>query len=311
MGMMHPSSVLLAATRRSPRLRRRLLRLAFDDRTSARLRDHWVVQAILQQESPDAALSVRRQGFRVFIPVRFMDSYISRPWEPMTSRRLRQCLAPGMTFVDVGAHVGHYTLLAARAVGRSGRVVALEPASQSYRLLRETVRANRLRQVTVLPVAAGAKSERRAFNLTSWSLCQGFYEHPDPVARPSCLAEVDVQPLDELITGSVNIIKIDVEGAELEVLDGMSRILDENPTLTLIAEWHPECLASAGRDPRDLPKALTALGFRLDAVLDPGVGTARWPEPVPVDLVFRMIRDERLPRRWYGNLWAQRGTNDP
>ncbi|HXH20996.1 MAG TPA: FkbM family methyltransferase, partial [Dehalococcoidia bacterium] len=223
--------------------------------------------------------------------------------------RLQRRLMPGTTFVDVGAHLGHYVLLAARAVGRSGRVIALEPAPHTYRLLRESVRANKLRHVTVLPVAAGSRHGRRAFHLADWSLCQGFYEHPYPFARPLRPTEVDVRPLDEVVPGPVDAVKVDVEGAELEVLEGMRRILAENPTLTLVVEWNPDCMIRAGRDPLDLPRVIGSYGFRLDTVLDAGAGLDRWPQPVAAEWVARMIQEHRLPPRWYGNLWAERGDS--
>ncbi|HXG02811.1 MAG TPA: hypothetical protein VNO23_05295, partial [Candidatus Binatia bacterium] len=80
--------MLLAATRRHPGLRRLVLGLALGDRAPAALRDHWVVQAVLEQESPDTTIRVRRQGFQVLMPAKFVESYLRRSWEPMTTTRL-------------------------------------------------------------------------------------------------------------------------------------------------------------------------------------------------------------------------------
>jgi hypothetical protein len=83
--------------------------------------------------------------------------------------------------------------------------------------------------------------------------------------RPSCIAaprQVAVLPLDELVEGRADVVKIDVEGAEIDVLEGMTRLL-RSPPKALIVEWHPVLQAMAGYRPDELPHWFLGRGWRL------------------------------------------------
>jgi hypothetical protein len=98
----------------------------------------------------------------------------------------------------------------------------------------------------------------------------------------------------------VDLVKIDVEGAEYEVLDGMRRILAENRRLAILAEWNPLCLRAAGADGAGLPARLAAEGFALE-VLDDHSQLQR-----SLDELLQMARTGALPNSWYCNLMATR-----
>jgi FkbM family methyltransferase len=169
--------------------------------------------------------------------------------EPGTRRLLTRLLVSGMTFVDVGAHIGLLTLAGARAVGTRGRVIALEPTPVTFDLLVRALAINGLSdRVEAHCLACGARPERRAFHVAT---VLGHSSLLDPA--PACLErgasriEVDVVCLDDLLPvgAQVDVVKIDVEGAELDVLAGMTRILRENPDLAIIAEFGPAHLRRA------------------------------------------------------------------
>ena len=169
--------------------------------------------------------------------------------EPGTRRLLTRLLVPGMTFVDVGAHIGLLTLAGARAVGPQGRVVALEPTPITFDLLVRALAINGLSdRVEAQCLACGARPDAVRF---MWQPCSGTVRSLIP--RPACSErgasriEVDVVRLDDLlpIGAQVDVVKIDVEGAELDVLAGMTRILRENPDLAIIAEFGPAHLRRA------------------------------------------------------------------
>jgi FkbM family methyltransferase len=166
--------------------------------------------------------------------------------------------------VDVGAHTGYNTVYAAVAVGRGGRVIALEPTADARAVLRENLSRNHLTNVTVLTSAAGNAPGERDFFIRGGTsavnslFADSFYAEVTDVAR------VKVDRLDDLIEGVPQLVKIDVEGAELEVLDGMTRLLD-SPGMRLIVEWHPALQAAAGYAPDALPRFLLDQGFTLRA----------------------------------------------
>jgi FkbM family methyltransferase len=184
--------------------------------------------------------------------------------EPGTRRVLLKLLAPGMTFVDVGAHVGLLTLAGARAVGPSGKVLAIEPVPLSFELLSRTLAINGLlHRVEVKRQAAGARRERCAFFVGSVlghsSLIRG-----DALSAASTVEiEVEVSPLDDLVERRerVDVVKIDVEGAELAVLEGMTRVIADNPELAIIAEFGPSHLKASHTVPEKWFSAFHDRGF--------------------------------------------------
>lgn len=176
-----------------------------------------------------------------------------------------ECVGAGGTVIDVGANTGYNTMHAAHRVGASGRVIAVEPAADNLAVLARNVQANQLTQVTVARVAAGrARGEREFYVRGDISAVNSFY--PTSVyAGVTSVVRVPVVPVDELVDDEMDLAKIDVEGAELEVLGGMSRLL-ASPRLKLIIEWHPALQEAAGLAAEALPHELLRLGFTLEAI---------------------------------------------
>ncbi|MGE0451875.1 MAG: FkbM family methyltransferase [Vicinamibacterales bacterium] len=197
-------------------------------------------------------------------------------------------LRRGGTFVDVGANIGYVTALAAARVGAGGRVLALEPARDNFAVLEENVRANRLSGVTPLCVAAGRRREERTLFL------RGDLSAVNSLFEESCYSSVtgtstvQVVPVDDLVDQPPDLVKIDVEGGELDVLDGMRTVLSR-PAVQLIVEWHPLLQRAAGHDPAALPRFLLDEGFTLTMVGDFSV------RPLPAEAVPRI--EARLARR--------------
>jgi FkbM family methyltransferase len=179
-------------------------------------------------------------------------------------RVMAAAVRPGATVVDVGANIGYNTVYASRLVGDAGRVVAVEPAADNVRFLRENVNANALGNVVVHAVAVGrAREVRDLFLRGDVSAVNSLFEQ-SVYASVTGVEKVTVMPLDELVDGDADLVKIDVEGAELDALGGMRRLLG-NPRIQLIVEWHPRLQEAAGYPPDALPRALLDHGFRLQA----------------------------------------------
>jgi len=127
----------------------------------------------------------------------------------------------GDTVIDIGAHIGSYTVRIAKAVGEEGLVIAFEPDPDNFKLLLLNLKVNKLRNVIALPYAISNHSGTLTLHR---SRCTGL--HSTAVVPPGYIGSVKVKAitLDDIIK-SVNIkrvdwIKIDVEGAEKEVLEG-------------------------------------------------------------------------------------------
>lgn len=191
--------------------------------------------------------------------------------EPGTRCCLKTLLDPGMTAADVGANIGLHTLACARAVGPAGRVYAFEPEPKVRGLLAQSLRLNGLSWVDLRAQAAGARTEHATFNVSSTSGHSSLYPLPEDGFSTTYPIEVEVARLDDLIPAGVRLdaVKIDVEGAELDVLAGMSRLIADSANLAIIAEYGPSHLARVGTQPQAWFAAFAAHGFVPLAIEEP------------------------------------------
>jgi FkbM family methyltransferase len=192
-------------------------------------------------------------------------------YEKAETRVFRAIARPGMTFVDIGANVGYYTALAMGLLGRSGRIVALEPDAESFSYLRQTVAANRGAGVTCVNQAAAA--ERGSMRLFTSSDNRGDSRlYDNDLATDSCV--VPVIKLDDLMeelnVPEVHLVKMDVQGFEGHVLRGMRRTIEHSPSLVLLTEFWPHGLSAAGSDPGEVLRDLVDMGLRLYRVTAQG-----------------------------------------
>jgi FkbM family methyltransferase len=172
--------------------------------------------------------------------------------EPGTRRILTKLLQPGMTFVDIGAHIGLLTLAGARAVGRTGKVLALEPTPAAFDCLSQAILVNGLAEtVKARRQAVGESHEQRQFYVRRVLGHSSLTPSDIPGESSIDEVEVEISPLDGLVEPGerIDLVKIDVEGTELAVLAGMKRIIAENPDIGIIAEFGPSHLRAAKIEP--------------------------------------------------------------
>ena len=188
-------------------------------------------------------------------------------YEPLVTAIVRGILKPGMSFVDVGANWGYFTLLAAALLGGAGHVLALEPDPRLVKILRENVTRNNLEQVTVLPIAAGEK--------TGTLTLEGYDERDENFGLSRISAgsnwsqqtfQVDADTLDKILAEQkipeVDLLKMDIEGAEALAIPGLKNSLEQRTIKRLLLELHPLQLAEFGRDTAMITSQLQAAGYR-------------------------------------------------
>jgi FkbM family methyltransferase len=160
-------------------------------------------------------------------------------------RALANAVSPGAVVYDVGANVGIYSLLASLQVGPSGMVYAFEPLERNLLYLRRHLTLNKVENCVVLEAAVCNKEGTRSFSAASWSSSMAHLSTDGETSVPST-------SLDSCIYGerrfrAPDILKIDVEGAEMEVLEGASRALTEfHPAIFLEihgTQLHADCRA--------------------------------------------------------------------
>jgi FkbM family methyltransferase len=181
--------------------------------------------------------------------------------EPGSTTVMTRLIHDGDTVVDVGANIGLLTVPAARRVGPSGRVVALEPLPVLARVLQRSMHINGVAdRVTIHTCAAAAESGTARIHISN------ILGHSSllPVEGEIEALDVTLRPLDDLIAPrqAVSFVKIDAEGYELPVFRGMQRIVAENPDLALIVEFGPSHLRRAGVSIEAWLHEFTSQGFR-------------------------------------------------
>lgn len=203
-------------------------------------------------------------------------------WEPHVTDAFSRLLAPGDVCIDVGAHVGYYTLLASRLVGPRGHVYAIEPASTTYAELRRNLELNEVSNVTALNLAAGAADGRGIlYDAPPGNAGQASMQQPVNISDdlPARSSEVEVMRVVSVVApehhSRVRVVKIDVEGFEFDVLRGLEPLLDAGARPVVLMELHPGLWGA--RDPTFFDEFCARHSLEVVPLFEPG-------RPVPVKL---------------------------
>ena len=206
-------------------------------------------------------------GFQMYLPKSDKSLRIRGISEPDTVNYFNMAVKPGMTAVDIGAHVGYYTLLFSRLVGEAGEVFAFEPEAENFEMLQKNVALNGPRNVTLMRKAV---SNGPGPVLLHLSLGNPGGHSIFPIPSYHRTIEVESVSLDDYMDAIgrkiVDVVKIDVEGAEYVVLLGMTRSLQRNHDIQVVMEYSPHMLRNAGFHPSDPLRLLADLGFGLNDI---------------------------------------------
>ncbi len=186
-------------------------------------------------------------------------------YELETRRTLARLLQPGGHLVDCGANLGFFTVVAARMVGSTGRVDAIEPDPGNRRRLADHVALNGLTNVTIHPVAAAATSGVLTLYQPSADLNHGQASGYPALVPGGHPVEVRSDRLDHLVQLVPDVVKLDVEGAELEAVRGADRFWCADRPPAVVFEHNPQSAAAAGFRSSDLIRHLMALQPRYRA----------------------------------------------
>jgi FkbM family methyltransferase len=181
-------------------------------------------------------------------------------YEAFESAWLRKVLKPWSVFVDVGAHIGYYSALAADALDGAGRVYAFEPCPANFDLLQKNT-AIYGNMIKAFGMAVGEKvCQGELFLCNTNSGDHRLAPVADRQAIPVCVTTLDASLAD---VPAVDLLKIDVQGSELQVLRGAREIIGRSPKIRGIIEYSPELLTLAGEKLTDFFDIFEAYGLRL------------------------------------------------
>ena len=192
----------------------------------------------------------------------------SGDYEPEVTDALRSVASEGRTVVDVGANVGYHTLNCAVLVGKAGRVYAFEPNPDVFRYLALNVTENGAANVVTVPLAVARTSGLLAFERPD--LERGYLS--DRLSSNTSSLMIEAVSLDDYFRQqgwpTVDLIKIDIEGAESSALRGMTELSRRNPEMQVVLEFNLSAIRRAGESAESLREALWGLGFRTANVVE-------------------------------------------
>ena len=209
---------------------------------------------------------VEVEGHKIFLDDK--DSLrlsINGSFEEFETETLKKIIKEGDVVIDIGANIGYYTLLFAKLVGGKGKVFAFEPDPDNFQLLKKNVEINGYQNVVLERKALSNKNGKTKLYLCDFN--RGAHRiFESELCKKSI--EIETVRLDDYfsklhLNEPISFIKMDTEGSELGVIEGMRSILQENKDMKIMTEFAPFSIKEYGRKPEELMNVLTENGFKL------------------------------------------------
>ncbi len=221
-------------------------------------------------------------------------------YEEETSHFFATVLRPGDSFIDIGTHVGYFSMLAASLIGPEGTVISFEPEPRNFQQLLDHIELNGFGNVAPINAAVGAKTGRAEFHINGdndgghalWEV--GLHPFNQQSRSAPQTRTVDIVALDSFLLDlgiSPRVVKIDVEGAEHSVLLGAHETLTKRPIPFIVAEINRFGLQKMGTSEQAIRRYMTGLGYETYAFDPDGGRIVRLgdEEYVESDFVFNLV----------------------
>lgn len=210
-------------------------------------------------------------GCHLFLQRLERPSMLLGTYESHVVAAMRQYVRPGQTVYDIGTHVGYMSTVLAKLVGPTGRVVAFKPDPTNRQALAQNIVENALNQVTIVPAAVSDRSGEAHFaHFETYSLVGHLAQEHEPGDAELLL--VSTVTLDAYVYENNHpaptFIKLDVEGAEIQVLAGARRLLMEARPIIVVE--------MRARFKQELADLLEEVGYRLEVLQGTEIDWQRW-----------------------------------
>ena len=178
----------------------------------------------------------------------------------------RKCLKPNLVIIDIGANIGYYAIIAGKGIGPRGKIFAYEPENRNFSFLKKNIEANKL--ANVIPLKIALSNEKGMSKLYLDEDNKGRHSLAYEKNKECLVIETDTldNSLEQFGSPAVDIIKIDIEGAEFLALGGMTETIRRNPNLIIFSEFYPRAIIKLGGNPLAYLKKLVEFGFSLSDI---------------------------------------------
>lgn len=252
--------------------------------------------------SYDGSPRTTRMGFQLVLNPE--DDYISMPvycdgvYEGPTTNLLAKQLRPGMTVVDLGANLGYFTILSSFLV-RDGPVYAFEPVPHNFSLLQKNIQINRRRCISPFRLAVSNVSGMADLYLSGTN--PGDHRLAPEPGEARASVSIATTRMDDVFGSErrVDLVKIDVQGAEGRCLEGMEMTIRSNPSLKIIMEFWPYGLERQGTSVPHMLELIESLDLEIREVTHYGL---------PMRYRRRLLERYSVESREYTNLFLSRGV---
>lgn len=186
---------------------------------------------------------------------------LSNRWEDYQTTLFKQNIKKGDVVIDIGAHIGYYTLIAANIVGKKGKVYAFEPDLKNFNILVKNIKVNKFKNIIPINKAVAEKNGKLDLFINPTNTGDHrIYQSKDKRKT----MKINVITLNNMLRNEkVDLIKMDIQGSELVALKGASYILAKNKNIKIITEFWPGGLNLSGGSPKEFLQLLRSSKFTL------------------------------------------------
>ena len=183
--------------------------------------------------------------------------------EKIITNLIKKEIHSGDVVLDIGAHIGYYTLQFANLVGPTGKVYAFEPEPKNFELLKKNVQINKHDNVVLIQKIVSDKDGIVEFFISKFdSIGNKLFKSNEAGSS----IKIESTTLDEYfkdLKKKIDFIKMDIQGGEGKAILGMKNLLKENKNLKIIQEWWPDALKQNNTKPEDHLKFLQHIGYKI------------------------------------------------
>lgn len=193
---------------------------------------------------------------------------LTKKYERETTILFNKIIKPGMVIIDIGAHIGYYTTLFSKLTGADGKIYAFEADIDNFKLLKKNI--NKYKNINIYNIAIADKNGRIDFYKVKNSTgCHSIIK-----ANNAVKTSVQATTLDNFMVenniNQIDIIKIDIEGAEPLAFQGMKKLFNKNKNLSIVMEFSPDSFNENQPDPAEFLNNLNKQGFKIFQIIKNG-----------------------------------------